>query len=199
MNDNLNSELSRNTHANKQLISIITDNFGNIIVNNSKFFPFLKLTLINLQLQPNQKKLLVNMLDKNYLICKIPFEIKTYPYCQYVFEEWRMGNDFNQILSNTLKKQIKINENVFTYESFSTFEQEIIHSLLSGYTTDKEIESYLKKFISKKTKGNIKYTISMLYLRFNTCSRTDLIKLLKLYELDKYLPISLFPPGIYDL
>ena len=176
-----------------QLTSIITDNRGNIIGNNN-YLPFFKLALIDLNISPNQKKLLANTLDKNYSICKIQIEIETYLYFQYIIEEWRMGNNLNSV-----NKQIKFNDNIFAYESFNTFEQEIIYSLLSGYTTDKEIENYLIKFTKVKIKGNIKYTISILYLRFNTGNRTDLISLLKLYDFDKYLPSSLFPPGIYDL
>ena len=91
---------------------------------------------------------------------------------------------------NLYKLNVKI-----SYESFNTFEQEIIYCLLNSYITDKEIESYLTRKNNNKIKGNVKYTIAMLYLKFETNSRTDLIRILRFYNFDKYVPISLFPQG----
>ena len=192
MNEILNNLLSINNYTNKQIVSIITDNKGNII-NNINTLPFFQLVLINLDILPNQKKLLLNTLDKNYTICKIPFEINACLYFQYIFEEWRMNNSLNTIYTVFNKNDKKLE-----YSSFHIFEQEVIYCLLNSYITDKEIETYLKKLTKNKIKGSIRHTVSMLHLRFNTNNRNDLIRLLKLYDFDQYVPKSLFPPGYYS-
>lgn len=64
---------------------------------------------------------------------------------------------------------------------------------------DKEIISFLEKNSPNPRKSRyIKYTISKLHNMFLTSTRSALIRALRAHELDRYFPISLFPPGIYD-
>ena len=166
----------------------MTDQIGNIIEGNDKF-PLVHIALTHFDILPIQKKLLVNTLDRNYSICKIPFRINNSYYFQYILEEWRM-----KIIPHHKRKESQIN-----YDSFTVFEKEIIYALLNGYSTNKEIDLYLKSVMKSNTTGNVKHTITALFSKLGTDNRVDLLKLLFSYELDKYLPRSLFPQGLYDI
>ncbi len=175
------------------LISFVMDNNGNILGNSGNYFPFFKFALSKLNLKFNQKKLLANMFEKNYTVCKLPLELNGAFLNQYIFEEWRIDNN----TPLTLTKNLFINKELKNAQNFSDFEQELIYSLLSGYIVDKEIEKFLCQITCNKIKGNVRYTISSLYEKFSCDNRTDLVELLKAHELNGNLPKTIFPTGEY--
>lgn len=141
------------------------------------------------------KKLIINLLTLNYSVYKLPLQINGMCLFQYIFEEWRMNNLKFPI---NMKKN-KINNALCNINNFIPLEKEIIYSLLCGFIQDKEIYQFLKQFNCKlKNENKIKYTISLLYEKFETNNRNLLIQSLRAHNLDMYLPESLFPPGIYD-
>lgn len=176
----------------KNLIAITTDRNGNLIGNTS--FPLMKIVLNDLDMNCGEKRLLANLLDKNYVVYKTPVQVLDKMFFQYLFEEWRINNNLNlRQCKHSPKKQLK------DINLFSMFEQEIIYCLLSGYTIDKVIEQFLVQATRTKPKGNIKYAVAALFTKFECDNRTTLIDLLKYYELDRYLPITIFPPGVYQI
>lgn len=176
-----------------KVIAVITDLNGNLVESTN--FPFLKLALKDLDIKCNEKKLLANILDKNYTVYKTQINLSSSNFLQYLFEEWKINNNVHvspprsKIINNHLKD----------INSFTDFEREIIYCLLSGYVIDKSIEKFLCQITNKKLSGNIKYTIAALYSKFECDNRSLLIELLKFYELDRYLPVSIFPPGVYKI
>lgn len=182
-----------------QITSILFDNNGKIVGrDNILTLPCFKFIMSNLDIKLNQKKLLANADGKNYIIKKIQVELSNQIYEQFIVEEWRMVDVLT--ITNLKRQASKKHQvtNLFNYPTFTPLEQEVIYALLSGYGTSKEIEECLSQFGSALT-GNIKYTLSILFKRFNTGNKTDLTRLLKLYDLDKHLPLSLFPSGVYDI
>ncbi len=176
-----------------KVIAVLTDLNGNLIENTN--FPFLKLALKDLDIKCNEKKLLANMLDKNYTVYKTQINLSNNDFFQYLFEEWKINNNINLSID---KVQV-MNSQLKDINSFTDFEREIIYSLLSGYVIDKAIEQFLIKLTNQKLKGNVRYTIAALYSKFECDNRSLLIELLKYYELDRYLPVSIFPPGVYRI
>ncbi len=176
-----------------KLITITTDLNGNLIEKTN--FPFLKVALKCLDLKCNEKLLLANMLDKNYMVYKTKINLSNNGFFQYLFEEWKINNNINV---PSYKTQV-INSQLKDINSFTDFEKEIIYCLLSGYVIDKSIEQFLIKLTNQKLRGNVRYTIAALYSKFECDNRSLLIELLKLYELDRYLPVSIFPAGIYKI
>lgn len=181
-----------------EVTSILIDSAGNLVGDiNISSLPWFKILMLNLGIKPNYKKLLANTGDKNYLFWKMQVEINNSTYDQFFIEEWRMLQSLS-IVNQSPHSRTTTPQELVNYNSFNPLEQEVIYALLNGYITDKEIDVYLSQF-SKQVKGNIKYTISMLFSRFDTSNRADLVHLLKIYALDRYLPASLFPTGVYDL
>lgn len=176
-----------------KVIAVLTDLNGNLIENTN--FPFLKLALRDLDIKCNEKKLLANMLDKNYTVYKTQINLSNNDFFQYLFEEWKINNNINLSID---KVQV-MNSQLKDINSFTDFEREIIYSLLSGYVIDKAIEQFLIKLTNQKLRGNVRYTIAALYSKFECDNRSLLIELLKYYELDRYLPVSIFPPGVYKI
>lgn len=176
-----------------KVIAVITDLNGNLVENTN--FPFLKLALKDLDIKCNEKKLLANMLDKNYTVYKTQINLSNKDFFQYLFEEWKINNNINLSID---KVQV-MNSQLKDINSFTDFEREIIYSLLSGYVIDKSIEQFLIKLTNQKLRGNVRYTIAALYSKFECDNRSLLIELLKFYELDRYLPVSIFPPGVYKI
>ncbi|TXJ02065.1 MAG: hypothetical protein E6Q32_03145 [Neisseriales bacterium] len=176
-----------------KVIAVLTDLNGNLIENTN--FPFLKLALKDLDIKCNEKKLLANMLDKNYTVYKTQINLSNNDFFQYLFEEWKINNNINLSID---KVQV-MNTQLKDINSFTDFEREIIYSLLSGYVIDKAIEQFLIKLTNQKLRGNVRYTIAALYSKFECDNRSLLIELLKYYELDRYLPVSIFPPGVYKI
>lgn len=176
-----------------KVIAVLTDLNGNLIENTN--FPFLKLALKDLDIKCNEKKLLANMLDKNYTVYKTQINLSNNDFFQYLFEEWKINNNINLSID---KVQV-MNSQLKDINSFTDFEREIIYSLLSGYVIDKAIEQFLIKLTNQKLRGNVRYTIAALYSKFECDNRSLLIELLKYYELDRYLPVSIFPPGVYKI
>lgn len=178
-----------------KLISIITDSNGNIVDSNNSI-SLSKLALVNLEhILPNQKKLLANILEKNYTVFRLPLKINNLSFNQYIFEEWKIDNN----IPNPQGSKSNLNNNLTDIKKFSDLEQEIIYSLLSGYTTDKDIEHYIQRITKSKIRGSIRYAISTLYTRFNTNNKIDLIEILKQYGFDRHIPKSLFPLSEYPL
>jgi len=175
-----------------KVITITTDLNGNLIGNTK--FPLMQLALKDLNIDCNEKRLLANMFDKNYVVFKTEVNLSEKPLYQYVFEEWRINNNIT-----FSKLRTPVNKQLRDINSFTDFEREIIYCLLSGYVIDKAIDQFLTKITNKKLKGNIKYTIAALYSKFECDNRSVLVELLKYYELDRYLPSSLFPPGVYSI
>ncbi len=178
------------------LISIITDLHGNIIYSSNNSSPLISLALCDLNVEYYQKKLIANMLDRNYIVYKIKLTIGTQLLVQYFFEEFKAHVLINQKLQNEANKLMTAYK--ICFNTFSELEQEVIYSLLNGYTTDKCINRFLSDVRPAKIKGNIKYTISNLYNKFSCDNRIDLIRILRYYGFDKNLPKSIFPAGIYD-
>lgn len=176
------------------LISIITDQSGQIISSKNSSKPLTELMQPILNLKFDKKVLFANILDNNYIVCRLQLNILDSTFNQYIFDEWRFCGLTDNKNTETFKTRKK-----FEYNSFNSFEKEVIFALLNGYSTNKEIEYFLKNNYGLPIKGNIQHIISMLFLRFNCDNRACLIKMLKMNSLDKYLPSSLFPPGIYDL
>lgn len=176
-----------------KVIAVLTDLNGNLVENNN--FPFLKLALKDLDINCNEKKLLANMLDKNYTVYKTQINLSNNDFFQYLFEEWKINNNINLPID---KAQVT-NSHLKDINSFTDFEREIIYSLLSGYVIDKSIEKFLIKLTNQKLRGSVRYTIAALYSKFECDNRSLLIELLKFYELDRYLPVSIFPPGVYKI
>ena len=177
-----------------QIISILFDNNGKIVgTDNILSLPCFKFILSNLDIKLNQKKLLANINGKNYIIYKLRVPIANQTYEQFLVEEWRMVPDLTITNLKNQPSKTSLTTNLFT-----PLEQEVIYALLNGYSTSKEIEECLYQF-NKPITGSIKYTLSTLFKRFNTGNKNDLTRLLKLYDLDKHLPLSLFPSGIYDI
>lgn len=175
-----------------KVITITTDLNGNLIGNTK--FPLMQLALKDLDIDCNEKRLLANILDKNYVVFKTQISLSEKLLFQYIFEEWRINNNIS-----FSKSRLPVNRQLKDINSFTDFEREIIYCLLSGYVIDKAIDQFLTKVTNKKLKGNIKYTIAALYSKFECDNRSILVELLKFYELDRYLPASLFPPGIYSI
>jgi hypothetical protein len=122
-----------------KVIAVLTDLNGNLIENTN--FPFLKLALKDLDIKCNEKKLLANMLDKNYTVYKTQINLSNNDFFQYLFEEWKINNNINLSID---KVQV-MNSQLKDINSFTDFEREIIYSLLSGYVIDKAIEQFLIK------------------------------------------------------
>lgn len=181
------------------IVSVTTDSTGNIIDMSNAGNQLIGLALKDLNLACNQKKLLANILDKNYMICKVPLSTQNKLLYQYVFEEWRLANCLFPIHMNSIPAIHSLNKHLKDINSFSIFEQEVIYSLLNGYVEDKNIEYFLFKVKTRKSRGSIKWAVSSLYKKFDCDSRVKLIEMLKYYELDRFLPVSIFPPGLYDL
>lgn len=175
-----------------RIISVTTDLAGNIVDMNNLGNQLIGIALKDLDLACNSKKLMANILDKNYVVYKVPLSTKNNLLYQYVFEEWRLFNV-------PIKTHTFVNKSLRDINSFSLFEQEIIYSMLNGYTEDKNIACFLFKVKLEKVCGSIKWAVSSLYKKFDCDNRVKLIEMLKYYELDRFLPISIFPPGLYDL
>lgn len=177
-----------------EVISITTDTKGNIIdgCNGSDIF---NVTLGKLRLALNQKQLVANIFDKNYTVTKLEVKVKNKSFYQFIFEEWKLINDlFPKDISTS-----SLNTNLKDINTFSDFEQEIIYCLLNGYTVDKNIEQFLAKIKKQEPQGNIRWAISSLYSKFDCDNRIMLIEMLRYYGLDRNLPVTIFPPGVYDL
>lgn len=142
----------------------------------------------------NRRQLISNILDKNYIVLKTHISIEGRCCYQYILEEWRINMNSKLLPNNKVKSELLIDIN-----SFTDFEKEIMYALLNGYTLDKTIEQFIIKLTNNKLKGNIRYGISSLYLKFNCENRTTLIEMLKAYGIDSYLPRTMFPAGIYEL
>ena len=176
-----------------KIISITTDVRGNVINrhNSSNLFA---MVLKGISLELNQKKLIANILEKNYTVSKFEVKVKNKPFYQFIFEEWKLTNN----LSPHETAPINLNTNLKDINTFSDFEQEIIYSLLNGYTVDKNIEQFLVKIKKQEPQGNIRWTIRSLYSKFDCDNRILLIEMLRYYEFDRHLPVTIFPPGVYD-
>lgn len=176
-----------------QLISVITTANGMPIDSCYKNFinKFNKNEL--LRIDYNSKKLILNTLDTNYVVYKLPITLESQCFVQYIFEEWRMINE--QRSNNSTN--IKIFKNLKNIKNFTNHEQEVIYCLLSGYIQDKEIINYLS-CCNLNSIPCVKYIVKTLYDKFETNSRTSLIQSLKAHDLDKYIPKTLIAPGIYD-
>jgi hypothetical protein len=181
-------------NINSDLISIITDLQNNIIYTSSDASMFIGIALKDININFYQKKIIANILDKNYTVYKIKLTINSQLLVQYFFEEFRL-NYISTAATNRLK--LATNRRL-CFESFSELEQEVIYSLLNGHTTDKCIIQFLRSIKESAVKGNIKYTISSLYNKFSCDNRIDLISTLRHHEFDRNLPKSIFPSGIYD-
>lgn len=181
-------------HTNS-VISIITDKNGNII-NTIDTMPFFQLALKKINIENDRKVLLANIFDKNYTVYKTLLNSFGNIMNNWIFEEWRLNSNIliqsnKKFIINNLLKNIKI---------FSLFEQEVIYSILSGYYSNKEIEAFIiNNTITKELNGNVRYTISSLYDKFNCNNKHDLRILFQLHDLDKFLPITIFPAGLYML
>ena len=148
-------------------------------------------TILNQQF--NDKKLLINVLEDNYFIFKIPLNLNGVILNQFIFDPYKVSNN---ILFQPNKM---ISARDFIIESYSSIEQEVTFSLVNGYIQDKEILTFLDKCNSQIIDScKLKYAIQKLLNRFDTNLRTDLARKLIFYNLDKYFPISLFKPGLYD-
>ena len=178
------------------VISCITDQNGNFVKGNHTLMPFFQLALNKITVDYYEKILLANLLPKNYTICKLPIVLDSLNLNYWIFEEWKISNN---ILINCLPKKLTIYPHLKKQTNYTEFEQEVIYALLSGYVVDKEISTFLTNLTNQPIKGNIKYTISMLYDKFFCDNRTELVHLLKAHELDGILPTSIFPCGEYPL
>ncbi len=176
------------------VISCLTDQNGNFVKDNYNSMPFSQLAFNKLNIDYNQKVLLANILDKNYTVCKLPIKLDSINFILWILEEWRLICNLN---NKTLSKPITIYPHLKKQNNFTDFEQEIMYSLLSGYTYDKEISIFLCNTTKESLKGNVKYGISTLYEKFHCDNRTDLVYSLKAHELDSWLPKSIFPAGEY--
>lgn len=177
------------------IVSFISNEEGQIIHGNNNFVHLPQSFLSNLSIELYEKKLLANMLERNYVICKLPLMFENRSLYHWIFETWKIGSN---IQINHANKYIEIKPKLKSFFSFTEFEQEIIYTLLTGHHIDKDIISFLEK-LSVEIKGNIKYTISSLFDKFNCNNRTDLVYSLKAHELNYYLPKSIFPSGEYIL
>ena len=176
-----------------KIITITTDARGNVI-NSHNSSDLFAIALKGLQIELNQKKLIANLLDKNYTVLKFGVHVKNKPFYQFVFEEWKLINNVPHY--NTAPNIL--NKNLKDINTFSDFEQEIIYCLLNGYTVDKNIEHFLVKSKKQYPLGSVRWAIKSLYSKFDCDNRIMLIEMLRYYELDRYLPVTIFPPGMYD-
>lgn len=181
-------------NMNSELISIITDLHNNIIYTSSDASKFIGIALKDINIDFYQKKIIANILDKNYTVYKIKLTIKSQLLVQYFFEEFRLSY-INTV--SPIKLKFATNRRL-CFNAFSELEQEVIYSLLNGHTSDKCIIQFLKSIKESAVKGNVKYTISSLYNKFSCDNRIDLISTLRHHEFDRNLPKSIFPSGIYD-
>lgn len=169
---------------------------GNILEKNIEIsqIEIQKLNLNQLNINNYQKFVIVNFFSKNYVIFRTSISSDKFQFFQYYFEEWKPLKIFNKpfIESNQYKSNLK-NINNYTHE-----EREIIFGLVFGHISNKDLFNFLSQWHFIK-ESSIDYVIRILYKKFSTNNRGELINYFRFYELDKYIPESIFPPGIYDI
>ena len=95
--------------------------------------------------------------------------------------------------SNHLVKLVQNN----TYDVFkniyscSEIEREIAFAILNGYLQDKEIELFLKQFISIKN-STVRYSVKKLLCKFKVTSRTELFRILLCSDFVFHVPKSIY-------
>lgn len=187
------------------IINITVNNDGTIFSNNSTEYYLFKdcrnifeiegLDKYKKILTDNfcHKKLLVNLFKLNYSVFKLPLQLNGIKLTQYIFEEWRINN-IHPIASNFV-----INHSLRNINNYNSTECEVMYCLLNGIVQDKEIYNFLNHYdTAKRSQRNISYAIAELHDKFETNNRTSLIQAVLAHDLDRYLPKTLFAPGVYD-
>ena len=101
-----------------------------------------------------------------------------------------LKQEFNNIIGlfKSVKRKVINNEMIYLYPET---EREVVFAILNGYLQDKEIELFLKQFISIKN-STVRYSVKKLLCKFKVTSRTELFRILLCSDFVFHVPKSIY-------
>jgi len=186
------------------MITITTNLFGDIISNcvleqnpfkdckNIYDITQLKLHKASLMNNFSQRKVIVNIFERNYSLMQLSQQALNVNIVQFILSEWQINNIIK------INPSIKIQKELLDINNFLPHDRELIYSLLCGVTSDKEIYDFLRQQGIKCSERTIRYRLEQLRKKFDVNTRSLLIAAINAHNLNRYLPDTIFPAGIYS-
>ncbi|MBY0379189.1 MAG: hypothetical protein K2P99_02170 [Burkholderiales bacterium] len=135
------------------------------------------------------------------MLTKFPAIVHNQPFGVYLaLEEFRINNLNSFINFSGTKCSPNIHPKFLEIENYSDLQREIIFCLLINKHTDKSIAHFIefRKNISISTRS-IKNAFHEIYNKLLTNDREHLASLCYQLNFDKYVPNTLYAPGMYNI
>ena len=181
------------------MIQLILNNKGSIVNTNYDHFRNYD-TIFDLGFNTNSlnitvntyETLLINTLEKNYIVKNLKMNFNDMGLIYLIFEEYK-----NVHLNLEIKN---VNEELYYIDNYDSVEQAAIFAIKNGYLQDKEILFFLKDLVGfNQDLYKIQYAMKKLYTKFDVLTRSELLRKIYFYQLDNYFPREIFKPGLYNM
>ena len=182
------------------MIQVIANMNGSIVsTNNNLFKPYRSIFEIGFKenffelTSSIPQILLINFFQKNYIVQNLRMNLNETGLVYFLFEEY--GNSYLSIDND----EINPNPDLYSIGNFDSTEQTLMFALRNGYLQDKEIYLFFENISGEQLDlFKIQYTVKRLYKKFDVSTRSELLRKVYFYKLDRHFPKDLFKPGIYD-
>ncbi len=147
------------------------------------------------------KSLLINISEQNFILTKFPAIVHNQTFGVYVsLEEFRINLLKNFINFDNTRFPSNIEPKYLNIANYSKLQREIIFCLLINKHSDKSIAQFIesRKHIIISTRS-IKNAFHQLYNKLLTNDREHLTALCYQLNFDKYIPTTLYVPGVYNI